>query len=546
MSGRVTIDNLNDELKNRMSTSVKKNNPELVAELLQVAKSYYLNRLDSDGNPIFFYHATSTVLDAAYQNNTNIDCSTFVGLSIRGIDVFNSPYAPFLDTNINKDEIEEDDDDSEYVEDDSNINDDTWNPQLNITNNKSYSWSLNPFDWSNKRSLKEHTEKPIRTASQMASWMEDMGWCVPLDDDFSQVEPGDIIFWAKKNSDGTWRQPNRYKHISHVALCYSKSEAPTENFPSGYKYKHTFLEVTTKAPYVLNRTLEKCSPDSVVLVCRPDLGSMTPNSIATTPKVGKYSDLNTMFTPGNYILSSDVNVGFPEGIVDGKYMMLKVERTLTRTGSVRNLVQTIIDTKNNKNMYIRTQYCYNVPPASDKWTEWENADVSNKQNATDDNLVTNDKTIVGAINELFQNANNGKQIIADAIGSPLNEVDTFAAMGNSINNMTIDFRNALALKGVNAPADKLETLINRIDEIVQSGNVLNNQAMVSGEYTLGDNDVIKPNSYYELYATPSKASITIANLEFTPTRSNSLLSSSALLDVKEFLSALIILTSLLP
>ena len=40
--------------------------------------------------------------------------------------------------------------------------------------------------------------------------------------------------------------------------------------------------------------------------------------------------------------------------------------------------------------------------------------------------------------------------------------------------------------------------------------------MVSGEYTLGDNDVIKPNSYYELYATSSKTSITIANLEFTP------------------------------
>ena len=100
-------------------------------------------------------------------------------------------------------------------------------------------------------------------------------------------------------------------------------------------------------------------------------------------------------------------------------------------------------------------------------------------------LATNDKSsIVAAINELFQNANNGKQLIADAIGSPLSSDDTFAAMGNSINNMTIDFRNALALKGVNAPADKFETLINRIDDIVQSGNVLNNQVMVSGEYTL--------------------------------------------------------------
>ena len=104
-------------------------------------------------------------------------------------------------------------------------------------------------------------------------------------------------------------------------------------------------------------------------------------------------------------------------------------------------------------------------------------------------LSTEEKgSLVGAINELFQSANNGKQIIADAIGSPLSSDDTFAAMGNSINNMTVNFRNALALKGVNAPADKFETLISRIDEIVQSGNVLNNQAMISGEYIATTNE----------------------------------------------------------
>ena len=100
-------------------------------------------------------------------------------------------------------------------------------------------------------------------------------------------------------------------------------------------------------------------------------------------------------------------------------------------------------------------------------------------------LSTQEKgNLVGAINELFQSANNGKQIIADAIGSPLTEGDTFAAMGNEINQMTIDFRNALAAKGVNAPTDKMESLITRISEIVQSGNIVNNQCMISGEYTL--------------------------------------------------------------
>ena len=118
-----------------------------------------------------------------------------------------------------------------------------------------------------------------------------------------------------------------------------------------------------------------------------------------------------------------------------------------------------------------------------------NIDLSGYAKKTDvgnlPSLQTNAKdSLVDAVNELFQSANNGKQIIADAIGSPLSSDDTFAAMGNSINTLTTNFRNALALKGVNAPGDKFETLINRIDEIVQSGNVLNNQVMVSGEYTV--------------------------------------------------------------
>jgi hypothetical protein len=124
-------------------------------------------------------------------------------------------------------------------------------------------------------------------------------------------------------------------------------------------------------------------------------------------------------------------------------------------------------------------------------------------------LSTEEKgSLVGAINELFQNANNGKQLIADAIGSPLTEGDTFAAMGNSINRLTTDFRNALALKGVNAPGDKFETLINRIDEIVQSGNVLNNQVMISGEY-------VAPEDYIPRGGYDKTISIEL-NLDFDP------------------------------
>jgi len=52
---------------------------------------------------------------------------------------------------------------------------------------------------------------------------------------------------------------------------------------------------------------------------------------------------------------------------------------------------------------------------------------------TDDSLLTNDKSLVGAINELFQSANNGKQLIASAIGNELiNSNSTFKAMSEAI------------------------------------------------------------------------------------------------------------------
>ena len=63
----------------------------------------------------------------------------------------------------------------------------------------------------------------------------------------------------------------------------------------------------------------------------------------------------------------------------------------------------------------------------------ENVDVSDKQDKTDNTLLTNDKSLVGAINELFQSANNGKQLIASAIGNEfINGDSTFKAMSEAI------------------------------------------------------------------------------------------------------------------
>ena len=93
--------------------------------------------------------------------------------------------------------------------------------------------------------------------------------------------------------------------------------------------------------------------------------------------------------------------------------------------------------------------------------ELQNADGDLKQLQT-----TNKANLVGAINELFQNANNGKSTIATAIGSPLSSGDTFSAMGTKIDTLTQKLRTNLNAKGVSTSAsEKMSPLIDKVTDI---------------------------------------------------------------------------------
>jgi hypothetical protein len=100
----------------------------------------------------------------------------------------------------------------------------------------------------------------------------------------------------------------------------------------------------------------------------------------------------------------------------------------------------------------------------------------NKQNKTDDNLKTSDKTIVGAINELYQDINDGKQIIADAINNDSITKDSpFEAMGESIrglstkvNSLTNELAGKVTPAGTAIANDVLsgKTFINNTGHII--------------------------------------------------------------------------------
>ena len=107
----------------------------------------------------------------------------------------------------------------------------------------------------------------------------------------------------------------------------------------------------------------------------------------------------------------------------------------------------------------------------------EDVDLSNyttkeelQEALTDDSLLTDDKSLVGAINELFQSANNGKEIIADAIGEPLSAEDTFAAMGSGIKGLLSTFKTNMMNNGIAVEAgDKFKSLIDKIATMSEDG-----------------------------------------------------------------------------
>ena len=372
------VEDVNNQIEQNFITT-QKNNQVSVAEIIGVAKSYYNVRLKEDGTPLFFYDTLHTPTSDNFNVNDPIyggaiDCSTYIGLVLRGIPVSKSPYKSLLGENYS-DFVDEDivEDDVNGDSDNDGVDTDAWRGSSLLANTNDYSWAINPFEWSNKV-VNSGQPQPVRRASQLAQWMHERGMSIPLDETFSNVEPGDIIFWAKTDSDGNYTQPNRYKHISHVALCISKKEAPTDDpeIPSKYPWKHTMLEVTTISPYVLNRTLEKVKPEEVVMVCRPDLGALSSDSFAgNIQTTWDIEDISELYRPGTYYLTSKVTGGLPDGISNGIYLTLKVERTLTKQGKPYSLIQTLVDTKTNECEYRRTQYCYNHAPNETSWTSWE-------------------------------------------------------------------------------------------------------------------------------------------------------------------------------
>lgn len=265
---RMALDVQAGELKTIIGEkfAVKRNNADLVSQMIAVANSY------KDQTDVTWHYGTTTPLSVTYdanaQSNHNIDCSTFLGFILRGITFEESPYLityppeELYEAGVRYFDIKQ------------------------FVANPEFVWSINPakyeYDLFQDVDLPEYAE--ARRASQICQMMAEQGRDVPLDKYMANIDVGDLIFFAKKDENGEYVAPDRYRHITHIALITEVSPAPQDASwdTSLYPYKHTYIEVSGGGSIVKTRVLEEQTISPTVnglgtlsCVMRPDLGAIS-------------------------------------------------------------------------------------------------------------------------------------------------------------------------------------------------------------------------------------------------------------------------------
>lgn len=261
----------NEYNNSKFGVMTRRNDPTKVEEFLTIAKTYlptgnqYLPAGHSGQDTLGYGYGT--ILSSAQPLQTvagkwDIDCSTFVGLALRGYTYEETSYPT-----------------------ENWVDPSTWVAKPGIE------WAIDPFDWTEpfygdwiREPEDTRRYSRIRTASQMCQWMVERGWEVPIDSGLANLEPGDIIFYSRHDaSSNDYIDPDRYKLINHVAICMTK-EAPltTEGYQDRFHYSHKLIDVRTRTGACGTDTVESQwnnpsaittnNVNTIICICRPDLG----------------------------------------------------------------------------------------------------------------------------------------------------------------------------------------------------------------------------------------------------------------------------------
>lgn len=184
-----------------------------------------------------------------------IDCSTFAGMMTKGLTYENSPYANKTNfTNFRKNILQK--------------------------SNKTWAFNMVNADGSWAREAAAQAQYFDRVGLGIVYYKnidtgKTYGSKGSASDNFSPIKKGDLIFYAKKDSSGNWKQPNRYMKVSHVAVCYgnnsSGNKAVIESTNGTMTKNHKFDDGTTinAGVRIVSMASDSGYADDIVMIVRP-------------------------------------------------------------------------------------------------------------------------------------------------------------------------------------------------------------------------------------------------------------------------------------
>ncbi|MGN0299066.1 MAG: hypothetical protein ACI4C1_07810 [Lachnospiraceae bacterium] len=160
-------------------------------QAVSVARSYWKAK---QAGIMYHYQAGNTLMEGNPLDERGycyIDCSTYMGLVLRGISFENS-YGIVLENSGNYDLAELlGEETNHYPWTDSNLNGD------------------------------ELVGKQVRTAGDLAKYMYLSGRCFTNPE---EVREGDLVFCVARNQDGTYKRKRTFLHVSHIGMIAEADE----------------------------------------------------------------------------------------------------------------------------------------------------------------------------------------------------------------------------------------------------------------------------------------------------------------------------------
>lgn len=324
------IDAFEDEIKS-ISQSIQINNPftplvlgtsnlDNAYKALKAAMTYW--NAKNSGTEVFNYSDGNGCLkggDSAdlhdSSGNAIMDCSTYIGLVLRGIDYLKSPY---------------------YIYSANAID-----PKIVICEEDS--WAENYFDLQENRYEEEALIFPafayktndglyrILTASDIAQYYDSLGLFWYAEDNKLSPRVGDICFFYKESIAST-----RFNKINHIGIMTDPDYYLniTDYSSSGNLIR---TSVSSRTPFAYARPYYGALTDGITDSLTPNLVDLIPNVISDLPQGSTTKNGVTLTVNGKTItLSGTCSSGFTSTIINDSCPLYLPPGTYKLSGFVNN------------------------------------------------------------------------------------------------------------------------------------------------------------------------------------------------------------------